>query len=187
MHAGTVSVTFTNNVIESNYISFINYQYKKMKTVLIALDYNPSAQKIAETGYALAKSMEARVILLHVMEETNYYSANEYSPIMGFNTFNFNSADIISPGTTDILKQGIVEFLDKSKEHLGGIGIETIVRDGEVAATIVETAVNVLADIIVLGSHSRRGLEKILMGSVTEKVLHHSSIPLFIIPTKEIK
>jgi nucleotide-binding universal stress UspA family protein len=36
-----------------------------------------------------------------------------------------------------------------------------------------------------MGSHSRKWLEKILMGSVTEEVLHKSSIPLFIIPTKK--
>jgi len=41
------------------------------------------------------------------------------------------------------------------------------------------------ADIIVMGSHSRRWLENIVMGSVTEEVLHHTSIPLFIIPTKK--
>jgi nucleotide-binding universal stress UspA family protein len=38
-----------------------------------------------------------------------------------------------------------------------------------------------------MGSHSRKWLENIVMGSVTEKVLHHTSIPLFIIPTKHNK
>ena len=38
-----------------------------------------------------------------------------------------------------------------------------------------------------MGSHSRRWLENILMGSVAEKVLHHSTIPIFIIPTKKDK
>jgi len=38
-----------------------------------------------------------------------------------------------------------------------------------------------------MGTHSRRGLEKILMGSVAEKVLHHSLIPLFIIPTRDLE
>lgn len=156
-----------------------------MKKILIALDYNPSAQKIAETGHALAKSMDAAVVLLHVMEETGYYSAYAYSPIMGFN--NFSSADVLLPDTQDALRKNIVEFLTQSKEHLGGAGIETLVKDGEVASTIVETATALQADIIVMGSHSRRGLEKILMGSVAEKVLRHSNVPLFIIPTKEIK
>ena len=38
-----------------------------MKKILIALDYDPPAQKIAETGYALAKDMNAEVVLLHVV------------------------------------------------------------------------------------------------------------------------
>ncbi|MEP7278126.1 MAG: universal stress protein [Bacteroidota bacterium] len=154
-----------------------------MKKILIALDYNPNAEKIAETGHALAKSMEAEIILLHVMEETAYYSAYEYSPIMGFN--NFSSSDLLLPDRLNDLRNGVADFLEKSKEHLGGRRIETLIKEGEVAATIVQTAKELQADIIVLGSHSRRGLDKILMGSVTEKVLRHTTVPLFIIPTRE--
>jgi nucleotide-binding universal stress UspA family protein len=40
---------------------------------------------------------------------------------------------------------------------------------------------------IVMGSHSRKWLEEIVLGSVTEKVLHHTSIPMFIIPTSQKK
>jgi len=46
-----------------------------MKKVLIALDFGPSAQVIAETGYNLAKSMNAEVYLLHVTADATYYSA----------------------------------------------------------------------------------------------------------------
>jgi len=155
-----------------------------MKKILIALDYNPSAQTVAETGFALAKGMQAEIILLHVMADPAYYAAYEYSPIMGFNS-NFISPETLPPDVSEEIKKGAVEFLNRSKEHLGDAGIQTIVKEGEVADTIVKTAADVQADIIVLGSHSRRGLEKILMGSVAEKVLHHSTIPLFIIPTKK--
>jgi nucleotide-binding universal stress UspA family protein len=154
-----------------------------MKKILIAVDYNPSAQTVAETGYALAKGMQAEITLLHVMADPAYYAAYEYSPIMGFNS-NFISPETLPPDISDEIKKTAVEFLNSSKEHLGDAGIKTLVKEGEVAATIVQTATDLQADIIVLGSHSRRGLEKILMGSVAEKVLHHSSIPLFIIPTK---
>jgi nucleotide-binding universal stress UspA family protein len=154
-----------------------------MKKILIALDYNPSAQTVAETGFALAKGMQAEITLLHVMADPSYYAAYEYSPIMGFNS-NFISPETLPPDISDEIKKAAVEFLNRSKEHLDDAGIKTLVKEGEVAATIVQTATDLQADIIVLGSHSRRGLEKILMGSVAEKVLHHSSIPLFIIPTK---
>jgi nucleotide-binding universal stress UspA family protein len=43
------------------------------------------------------------------------------------------------------------------------------------------------ADMIILGSHSQKWLENIVMGSVTEEVLRQSTIPLFIIPTKSRK
>jgi nucleotide-binding universal stress UspA family protein len=154
-----------------------------MKKVLIALDYNPSAQKIAETGYALAKSMEAEVVLLHVTADPAYYAAYEYSPIMGFDS-NFISPQTLPPDTIEEIKKGAGEFLNRSKEHLGDEGIQIIIKEGEVGDSILQTAAAIQADIIVLGSHSRRGLDKILMGSVAEKVLHHSTVPLFIIPTK---
>ncbi len=155
-----------------------------MKKILIALDYDPSAQAVAETGYALAKGMQAELVLLHILADPSYYAAYEYSPIMGFNN-NFISPETLPPDVSAEIRKGAVEFLNRSKEHLGDTGIQTLVNEGDVADTILQTAATVQADIIVLGSHSRRGLEKILMGSVTEKVLHRSSIPLFIIPTKK--
>ena len=71
-----------------------------MKKVLIALDYNPTAQKIAETGYRLAKAMNARTVLLHVIADPTYYSSLNYSPIMGFDTF----SNVVETDTTDELK-----------------------------------------------------------------------------------
>lgn len=156
-----------------------------MKKVLIALDYDPTAQKIAETGYGLAKAMNAQSILLHVISDPVYYSSLNYSPIMGFD--GFNAIDTIQPETADELKKTAQNFLDESKKFLGDESIETVVSSGEFGDTILETAKRLHADIIVLGTHGRRGLDKIIVGSVTENVLHHSLIPLFIIPTKGIQ
>ncbi len=47
---------------------------------------------------------------------------------------------------------------------------------------ILNTAKELGADIIVMGTHSRHGLDKFLMGSVAEKVLHKTTFPLYIIP-----
>ena len=58
-----------------------------MKKVLIAVDYDPTAQKVAETGFDLAKSMGAEIILLHVITEPIYYSSQDYSPILGFSGY----------------------------------------------------------------------------------------------------
>ncbi len=124
-------------------------QFISMKKILIALDYNPSAQKIAETGHELAKSMNAEVVLLHVMAEAIYYPAYEYSPIMGFN--NFIGPEVLPQVTAEELKKTALEFLEKTKETLQDAGIQTIIKDGEVPKTIIETATENGADMIVLG------------------------------------
>ena len=153
-----------------------------MKKILIALDYDPSARKIAEGGHALAKSMNAKAILLHVISDAAYYTSLNYPEIMGFDSF--NNLDIVHPEIIPQLKKAAQEYLNKSKEHLKDETIETLIRDGDFANCILDTAKEIKADVIVIGTHSRRGLDKILMGSVAEKVLHHSTVPLFIIPVK---
>lgn len=155
----------------------------KMKKVLIALDYNPTAQKVAEVGFSMAKAMNAEVILLHVISDPVYYSTTEYSPIMGFNGY-LETAQL-QLNSDGALKKATQHFLNKSKNHLGDKSIKTLVKEGDFAETILTTAKELNADIIVMGSHSRKWLENILMGSVTEKVLHNTSIPLFIVPTKK--
>ena len=150
-----------------------------MKKILIAIDYDPSAEKVAEAGYTMGMAMAAEIILLHVIAEPTYYSSMEFSPIMGFTGF----ADPHIPEMVEAeLKKEALRFLDQSKEHLGKGPIKTMVVEGTFAETILKVAKEEGADIIVMGRHSRRGLGKLLIGSVTEKVLHHSTVPLFIIP-----
>jgi nucleotide-binding universal stress UspA family protein len=155
----------------------------KMKKVLIALDYDPTAQKVAETGFSMAKAMNAEIILLHVLSDTVYYSSTEYSPIMGYTGLGL--WQLIT--SVDDLKNATQSYLDKSKQHLGDDTIQTLVKEGDIAESIIKVAKDSHADIIVMGSHSRKWLENILMGSVAENVLHHTSIPLFIVPTKKHK
>jgi len=153
-----------------------------MKKVLIALDYEPPAQKIAETGYTLAKAMDAEIVLLHVLSDANYYASLNYFPVMGYE--GFNNISTLPVENIDDLRKTAQEFLDKSKQHLNDDTITTVIKEGDFAEGIIATAAETNADVIVMGSHGRRGLDKMLMGSVAERVLHKSTVPLFIIPTK---
>lgn len=156
-----------------------------MKKVLIALDYDPTAQKVAETGFSLAKIMRAKVILLHVIADPAYYSSTDHVTIMGFAGHMDKGA--LQLDSVDGLKITAQQFLDKAKQHLGGRSIQTLVKEGEYADAILTAAKEVHADLIVMGSHSRKRSEKIIMGSVTEKVVSITTIPIFIIPTKKLK
>jgi len=151
--------------------------------VLIALDYNPTAQKVAESGFSLARSMNAEVILLHVITDPMFYASVGYSPVMGFS--GYIDVSPLQLESVEGLREASLQYLDKTKMHLGDGNIKTLVKEGDYADSILLAAKESDADIIVLGSHSRKWLENVLIGSVTEKVLHNTTLPLFIVPTKK--
>ena len=151
-----------------------------MKNVLIALDYGLSAQKIAEKGVELAKSMNAKVTLLHVVADDIYYTSLDSAPFIGFYGYDF-----FNIMNNDSLIASSLKFLGKIKSHLKESEIQIIAEAGDFATIILETATKKHFDIIVLGSHSKNWLERTVMGSVTESVLAKTKIPMFIVPIKE--
>lgn len=153
-----------------------------MKKILIALDYGLSAQKIAEKGYQLAKSMDAKVTLLHVVADEVYYSSMDSAPFLGFYGYDFFNID-----NNDSLIESSKNFLEKIKKHLKDSEIEIIAEQGDFASVILETATKLHSSFIVIGSHSKNWLEKAVMGSVTESVLSKTKIPMVIIPIKDHK
>lgn len=151
-----------------------------MKKVLIALDYGLSAQKIAEKGFELAKSMNAKVTLLHVVADESYYTTMDSAPFMGFYGYDFFNID-----KKDSLIESSKNFLEKIKKHLKDSDIEVVAEQGDFPSVILDIAKRFHYDIIVLGSHSKNWLESVVIGSVTESVLAKTKIPMFIIPVKE--
>ena len=146
---------------------------KEIKKVLIALDYDETSQKVAEQGFAMAKAMNAKVILLHIIsEQPVYYSSYAYMREW--------RVDIMGD-----LEKSVHEFMEKAKKSLGDDSIQIVVEFGGIAATILDTAKDLNADIIVIGTHSRSWLENIILGSEAEDVLKKATIPLFIVPTKK--
>lgn len=151
--------------------------------ILIALDYDPSAQIVAEAGFAFAKSISAQVFLLHVLADDLYYSSTVYSPIMGFSgSMNPDAAEVTD---TDRLSKKVKQFLDASRQHLGDETIETFVKEGDFATTILHTARNLHADMIVMGAHSQKWPDQLHTGCVTKKVLNETVLPLLVIPIKK--
>jgi nucleotide-binding universal stress UspA family protein len=158
---------------------------QKIVKVLIALDYDPTAQKVADAGFSIAKKLDTEITLLHVILDPLKYSSADYSPIMGFTGY----ADMgpIETDSVDELKNAARKYLDKAKHHLGDESIKTLIREGNIADSILEASKTIHADMIVIGSYSRKLLDKMVMGSVTEKVLQLTTVPLLIIPTGQGK
>lgn len=155
----------------------------KIKKVLIAIDYDPSSQKVAETGFAVAQSMSAEVVLLHVLAEPLYYSSADFSPIMGF--MGYKDSNPVLLDSIEGVREISATYLEKVKHHLGDEKIVCVIKEGALATEILKASKENHADVIVIGSHSRGWLEKALLGTVTENVLKDSKIPVLIVPTKK--
>ena len=152
-----------------------NMTTAKIKKVLIALDYDETSQKVAELGFAMAEAMNAQTILFHVIsEQPVYYST--------YTSMHELRVDIMGD-----LEKSIRTFLEKVKKHLGDDSIQTMLEFGEIAPTILIVSKELDVDAIVMGSHSRKWLEDVIMGSEAKAVLNKTTIPLFIVPTKQTK
>jgi len=69
-----------------------------------------------------------------------------------------------------------------------GIRVKTILAENianSVANTIIEQSAKVAADLIVMGTHGRRGVSRLVMGSDAEAVMRQSSVPVMLVPFRE--
>ena len=80
------------------------------------------------------------------------------------------------------LYQEADKVLDKVRKWAGDLGVQTelFVRDGEPHQAITAMAAEMSASLIVMGSHGRKGLTRLLMGSVTERVIGYADCPVLV-------
>jgi len=154
-----------------------------MKKVLITLDYNPSPHKVAETGFSIAKTLGLGITLQHVATDEIYFKLLDIVTIMGICNQRKSSDGIQKMGVE--LKELSVQFLNKSKIHLGDANIHTLLKDGDSIDSVLELAQEIEADVIVIimALHSRKWLNNRTLESVAENVSLNSSVPVLIIPT----
>lgn len=151
-----------------------------MKKICIALDYNPSAEKVAQTGYAYAKALRAEIHLVHVISDAVYY-ALDYSPFMGYESSFYETNFAV----VEELNNGAQNFLAASAAHLEGKDIITKVLEGDTAQAILDYCKESHIDLLVIGTHSHSVLEDVIMGNSAVKIVRHTEIPLLVVPTKE--
>lgn len=146
---------------------------------MIALDYHPSAEIIASKGQQLAKAFNADVAIVHVITDAAWY-AQEYSPIMGYQG-NYTSA---TSELAENIKFEAEKYLAATVAHLGDQAIITRVLDGDTSDAILDFSKEWNADLIVLGSHSHHGLEKIFGTDNAVYIIKHATIPVLAIPVQ---
>jgi nucleotide-binding universal stress UspA family protein len=136
-----------------------------IKKILCPVDFFPASDAAVNYAAGLAATYDAAVHLLHVVTPV---AAGTYEYALD---------------TTDIMRSIEKRSMDEMNELLArikraGITAEAALRVGDVYQEIKAAIDDVSPDLIVMGTHGRRGVERWFLGSTTEKLLRHSPVPL---------
>ena len=155
----------------------------KFQRILIGIDESKIADNAAQYGFELAHQFKAAVALVHIVEPITTAPVNDMSmmgslvPSLGNNIENI---EIIN-SQQDFSQR----LLDETVTRLGtGLVVTQYNEFGSTKETIVSCAAQFNADLIVIGTHSRTGFDRFLMGSVAEYVIRHSPVPVLVVPMK---
>lgn len=144
--------------------------------ILITTDGSELAQHGVDHGLSLAKSLGAKVTIVTVTEPFPAYGmAGEFSWVGA-------PADIASyeRSSAEFAKQ-ILAAAKAAADKIGVAAEVVHVDDNTPAAAIVATAQACECSLIVMASHGRRGLGRLLLGSQTIEVLTHSPVPVLVV------
>jgi universal stress protein A len=139
----------------------------KLKNILVPVDFSECMKKALLYAVPFAKQFDAELTLLHVVPP--YIAATEVGGMV-----DVESMDVAN------------EELQEIRDRLGGsVRCNTLLRKGSAQHEIVDAAKELGSDLIILSTHGRTGLKRIVMGSAAEKVVRHASCPVLIVRENE--
>ncbi len=143
--------------------------------ILVAVDLSGASQKILHHVKTLALGLSAKVWLLYAEK-----------PDLGFVGF--------GPGRPQSALDHVAEDFKEKREELqkeadklqnSGIDAESLLVQGSAVEVILDEASKLNIDLIVVGSHGHGAVYHLMVGSVSEGVLHRSSCPVLVVPTHD--
>jgi nucleotide-binding universal stress UspA family protein len=144
----------------------------KIRSILLPTDFSECARRAVPYAADLARLAGARVVCLHVVEPV--VPAVGWTPLA-----EPMPAGDISEQLEDSAARELPRFA--GCEEFAGLEVEDLIVRGEAASEIVRVARERAADLIVISSHGRAGLGRILFGSTAESVVRHAHCPVFVV------
>jgi universal stress protein A len=138
----------------------------KLKKILVPLDFSDCSKKALQYAIPFAKQFDADLTLLHVLRP--YPPMLEMSPV-----------DVESIGDTKAALEGFRRTIDDA------IRSRTAIRRGDPPVEIIDVAMELGIDLIILSTHGHTGVARVLMGSTTEKVVRHAGCPVLVVREHE--
>jgi nucleotide-binding universal stress UspA family protein len=141
--------------------------------LLVPVDGSPASAKALQTAIDLACLNGARLRLLYVIDELDYVNGFETPK-----TYHDELVPLMHAEGEKLLARMRRMATDK------GVACDSVLVEsgaGRVCDQVAEQARLVRADMVVLGSHGRRGLARMLMGSDAEQIVRHSTVPVLVV------
>jgi nucleotide-binding universal stress UspA family protein len=146
----------------------------EIRRILCPIDFSDYSRRALDHAIAIARWYESKITAVHVFSPA---PATVYGP--GPVVF---EPVVLTGVDREELIAATKRFVEA--ESAPGIPIETIVREGNIAKEILAQAADSDADLLVIGTHGRSGFERLLLGSVTEKVLRRAACPVLTVPRR---
>ena len=143
------------------------------KKVLVATDFAESSRAAADVALELAQTFKVPLVLVHAYNLPTYiYTGVPFVPVEDY---------------LRSYEEAARELLEKERARLAekGVEVSAVLRNGIAWEEILSTAHRSGAGLIVMGTHGRRGLPRALLGSVAEKVVRMSTVPVLTIHDTE--
>jgi nucleotide-binding universal stress UspA family protein len=139
--------------------------------ILCPVDFSESSDRALDYALSLAKGHRASIAVMHVLPTV--LADPEMYPYL-------SEPIVVSGEARDKAYQRLGDFVHRAVA--AGIGAEVILEDGDVVDEILAKTKKLGADVVVMGTHGRRGFRRLILGSVTERVLRQSECPVLSIP-----
>jgi nucleotide-binding universal stress UspA family protein len=141
------------------------------RNILCATDFGPSSKGAVAVALALAKVLSGSLTLIHVFDAPVFAGA----PFMPLNDAGLK----IEKEARGELDAAVIEARAQVE------GVRGVLRRGRPWEEIIAMAVDMRADLVVVGTHGRRGLPHAILGSVAERVVRLSPVPVLTVPSPE--
>ena len=135
----------------------------KITNILVPTDFSACSEQALDYAVQLADRLDARVHLLSVIGVPSY------------------GVPELGVGLTAPMMDNMIADTQRELDQLAGVRKlvkQTLVRVGDARDVILQTADELKADLIVMGTHDRRGISRALLGSVTEMIVRTSKLPV---------
>ncbi len=143
-----------------------------VKTILAPIDFSDVTGDVIQTAGQIAKAFHASLYLLHVAPPDPYFVGYERGP----QTVRDSVAQEIRKG------QYYLQEVEAEAKDMG-VDVHALQVQGATLEKILKESERLKADLIVLGSHGRGALQKLLVGSVVEGILRKAPCPVLIVPS----